>query len=277
MSKRENFPGLREYTTFSRSSTTTPSLLKKMTDILVCLSHGIYSATEIATYCNYSISTVHRLLQELSGLGWLVHDEANRKYYMGSLIPRMAADYASSHRFLILHAIKEMNRLADLIGETVILGMLEQLHFVKLYDIPSRYNVKITEDDDKMKGQYIGATARVLLSQLQDNELKTLLNHISSNNNATGEAVDKKLLLKQINEIRRTGYAVSFGERITGSGCVSVPVKNYYYPLALYIVGPENRLKPQLELCIRELKTSAGIISEDIDGVFLSEEVESMK
>ena len=49
-----------------------PSSLERATDILVCLGNGINSATEIAAYCDYSISTVHRLLQNLAELGWVV-------------------------------------------------------------------------------------------------------------------------------------------------------------------------------------------------------------
>jgi DNA-binding IclR family transcriptional regulator len=56
-----------------------PSSLKRATDILVCLENGINSVTEIAVYCDYSISTVHRLLQNLAELGWVVQDENSHK------------------------------------------------------------------------------------------------------------------------------------------------------------------------------------------------------
>lgn len=234
----------------------------------MCLSNGINTATEIAGYCHYSVSTVHRLLQNLAELGWALQDTGSHKYFLGSLVSRLAADHASSHRFLVLHALREMNRLSDMTGETVMLGILEHLHFIQLYDIPSKQNLKITEEHDKLKGQYRGATARVLLSQLNDEELKELMKHIHLEQDRQQNTAAKKAMLHQVVETRRVGYAVSFGERIPDSGCVSVPVKNYFYPVALYIVGPESRLKPHVDTYLAELLASAGIISENIAEAF---------
>lgn len=283
MSKRENFPDQRKYSTFTMMSTTSrqkterpgddgaggaPSSLERATDILLCLSNGINSATEIAAYTEYSVSTVHRLLQNLTELGWVVQDEVSHKYFLGSLIHKLASNIMSAHQYLILHALKEMNRLANLSEETISLGALEQLHFLKLYDIQSPHSLRIIEASDRLKGQYLGATAKVLLSQLDDKELKIFLKHVK-NEPATPESIiDNDMLFEQIKEIRRSGYSISCGERIKGAVCISAAVKNYFCPLALYIVGPEERLKSRAEYLVKELKTSAQRIADDIYGVF---------
>ena len=268
MPKRENFPNQRKYSTFPAPSTTSPSSLERATDILVCLGNGINSATEIAGYTEYSISTVHRLLQSLTDLGWVIQDEASHKYFLGSLVHKLASNLVTAHRYLVLHALKEMNRLAELTRETVILGALEQLNFIKLHDIPSPQNLRIIEASDKLKGQYLGATAKVLLSQLDDKELKTFLKHVKNDPVTPESVVDNNVLLEQIKEIRRTGYSVSYGERTKGAVCVSVAVKNYFIPVALYIVGPEERLKSEVKNLIEELLSSAGLISRGIAGAF---------
>jgi DNA-binding IclR family transcriptional regulator len=284
MSKRENFPDQRKYNTFPAMSTTirtknagakntapenVPSSLERATDILICLGNGINSATEIAAYCDYSISTVHRLLQNLAELGWVVQDETSHKYFLGSLVHRLASDVMNSHRYLVLHALKEMNRIAEMTEETVILGCLDQLHFLKLHDIPSSHNLRIIEASDKLKGQYLGATAKVLLSQLEDKELKNFLKHVKNEAATPGSVVDNSVLMKQILEIREKGYSVSYGERIKGAICISVPVKNYFCPVALYIVGPEERLRNRVDNIVQELTSSALCISEDILNAFI--------
>jgi len=283
MSKRENFPDQRKYSTFSPVSTTVgsakagppaaepaaaPSSLERATDILICLGYGINSATEIATYCDYSISTVHRLLQNLADLNWVIQDDTSHKYFLGPLVNRLSANIATVHQYLILHAMKEMSRISNITEETVILGALEQLHYIKLHDIPSPHNLRIIEASDRLKGQYLGATAKVLLSQLDDKDLKPLLKHIRNEAVTPDSVTDNAVILEQILEIRRKGYFVSYGERIKGAACVSVPVKNYFCPVSLYIVGPEDRIKPRLEKCIKELVSSASVISEDIAGAF---------
>jgi len=286
MSKRENFPDQRKYNTFPAISTTlqpkngtsknaipeaAPSSLERATDILVCLGNGINSATEIAVYCDYSISTVHRLLQNLAELGWVVQDENSHKYFLGSLVHKLADDVINSHRYLVLHALKEMHRLAELTEETIILGCLDRLHFLKLHEIPSSHNLRIIEANDKFKGQYIGATARVLLSQLDDKELKNVLKHVKNNVTAQDSASVNSTTLDQILEIRKKGYAVSYGERNKGAVCISAPVKNYYCPVALYIVGLEERLGQRVDAIINDLKASASVISEDIIGAFIEQ------
>jgi DNA-binding IclR family transcriptional regulator len=247
------------------------SSLERATDILVCLGNGINSATEVAAYCEYSISTVHRLLQNLAELNWVVQDENSHKYFLGSLVHKLADDVVNSHRYLVLHALKEMYRLADLTEETIVLGCLEQTHFLKLHEIPSSHDLRIIEANDKLKGQYIGATARVLLSQLDDKELKNILKHFKNESPTKDSNTVNVSLLEQILEIRKSGYAVSYGERIKNAECVSAPVKNYFCPVALYIVGLEERLRPREESIVRELKAGASWISEDIIGAFIEQ------
>ena len=268
MSKRENFPNQREYTIKSGESTTTPSLLKRASDILTCISNGINSATEIAAYCDYSTSTVHRLLQNLAELGWVIQNKASHRYYLGPLVNQLASNDLSSHRYLVLHTLKEMSGLSNLTEETITLGIFDQLHFRKIHDIPSRHNLRIHEESDKLKGEYVGATAKVLLSQLSDEDLEIALRHIRSHRVTETSIVDPSVLRDQIAEIRRTGYSFSFGERIPGGACVSAVVKNYYTPVALYIVGLENRVRPRLKEFIEALIASAQRVSDEIAGTF---------
>lgn len=245
-----------------------PSSLERASDILVCLGNGINTATEIAVYCEYSISTVHRLLQNLAELGWVVQDETSHKYFIGSFVHKLASDVMHSHRYLVLHALKEMYRLSDLIGETIILGCLDQLHFLQLHEIPNSHDLRIIEPNDKLKGQFIGATARVLLSQLEDKELKNFLKHVRIDALTSSIVAANIPPLDYLHEIRKKGYDISYGERIKGAICVSAPVKNYFCPVALYTVGLEEHMGPQAEMIIKELKASASWISEDILGAF---------
>ena len=273
MPKREKFPNQRKYNTFPTSSTTAiaeaaPSSLERATDILICLGNGINSATEIAAYSEYSVSTVHRLLQSLTDLGWVIQDEISHKYFLGSLVHNLASNMVTAHRYLVLHALKEMYRLSDLTEETVILGALQQLNFLKLHDIPSSHNLRIIEASDKLKGQYLGATAKVLLAQLEDKELKAFLKHMKNEPATPDSVVDNDVLLEQIKEIRRTGYSISYGERIKGAMCISAVVNNYFCPVALYIVGPRERVEPRLNNHVNELVASARLVSEGIAGAF---------
>ena len=273
MPKREKNPDQRKYNTFPPVSTTSgpdaaPSSLERATDILLCLGNGINSATEIAAYCEYSVSTVHRLLQNLVELRWVIQDEISHKYFLGPLVHKLSSNLMTGHRYLILHALKEMSRISSLTEETVILSALDQYQLLRLQDIPSLHNLRIIEADDKLQGQFLGAAAKVLLSQLFDKHLKDFLKHLKNEPATTDSVVDNDVLLEQILEVRTKGYAVSCGERIKGAVCICAPIHNYYCPVALYIVGPEDRLKSKIDELVAELMSSANRITESIAGAF---------
>jgi DNA-binding IclR family transcriptional regulator len=63
----------------------------------------------------------------------------------------------------------------------------------------------------------------------------------------------------------RINTITDFGERIPGSASISVPIRNYICPVALSILGPDNRfyLEVMLEFS-KEMKESASRISTRI-------------
>jgi DNA-binding IclR family transcriptional regulator len=79
---------------------------------------------------------------------------------------------------------------------------------------------------------------------------------------------DREQLLAQINQIRRQGFAVSYGEINASALNIAAPVNNYYLPVALGILGPESRVKPKRKEFTDELTISGNRISENLKRVF---------
>jgi len=273
MLRREKNSDRRKYITNSRKSATVSTSLHRATDILSCLSNGINTITDIAEYCNYSTSTVHRLLQDLKELNWAIQDGNNHNYYLGPLITHLSSNQIISHRYLIMQALREMIRLAGTTEETVNLAVMIQLHYTLIHEIASKHDLRITEESKRLGPLYIGATAKVLLSQLGDEELRTTLKHIRFDQVTEKTVTDKQLLMTQLKECREKGYCVTYGERIPGAICISAPIKNYICPASLSIVGPENRLKLRVNEVVEELKASVKRVSGNIAESFKEKEV----
>lgn len=273
MLRREKNSDRRKYITNSRKSATVSTSLHRATDILSCLSNGINTITDIAEYCNYSTSTVHRLLQDLKELNWAIQDGNNHNYYLGPLITHLSSNQIISHRYLIMQALREMIRLAGTTEETVNLAVMIQLHYTLIHEIASKHDLRITEESKRLGPLYIGATAKVLLSQLGDEELRTTLKHIRFDQVTEKTVTDKQLLMTQLKECREKGYCVTYGERIPGAICISAPIKNYICPASLSIVGPKNRLRLRVNEVVEELKASVKRISGDIAESFKEKEV----
>jgi DNA-binding IclR family transcriptional regulator len=261
----QNIPKIRENSPVQGDKSYTNTSLIRATNILLCLSNGINTNTEIAKYCKYSTSTVHRLLNVMKRLRWVVQDRINHKYYLGPVASELTANQGNAHRYLLASALQEMGRLSNLSEETINLSVLVQLRSVLLHAIPSKQELIITEMDSGYGMLFaVGATAKVLLSQLDEAEIGEVLRRVDIAE-LTGKIItDGNLLLAQLKGIRARGYGISCGERIAGAICVSAAIKDYSYPAALSILGPESRLRPRMAEIREELLTSVRRISNNI-------------
>jgi DNA-binding IclR family transcriptional regulator len=260
---------IRDFPTGKGDLPYTNTSLVRSTNILLCLSNGINASTEIAKYCKYSTSTVHRLLNVLKNLNWVIQDATTHKYYLGPVVNQLTSNQSGMHRYLLINALHEMGRLSSFSGETVNLSILVQLRSVLLHAIPSEQELKITEVNSGYGVLFaVGATGKELLSQLQDEEIREILHKVDLAKVTGNYITDKKVLVAQLRDIRRQGYALSYGERIPGALCVSAGIKNYTHPAALSILGPESRLKPRLKEIVQQLTASTRRISNSLMSIY---------
>jgi DNA-binding IclR family transcriptional regulator len=248
------------------------SSVVRAANILVSLSNGVNNVTDLSKYCNLSKSTVHRLLKTLEEPRFVVYDSINHRYYLGPLVTQLASNAKATHQYLIMSALEEMKRLADIAEETVTLTLLVGIQFIHLYEITCKQGLKVDERvGDKEEGIApllpLGAIQKVLLSQLNDDELKLALKSIESGN-STGNGIQIDQLMIEIHQIRQQGYAVTHGERISGALSISAPVKNYFCPVALSILGPENRLILKEPQVLEDTRAGADRLSENIIKLF---------
>jgi DNA-binding IclR family transcriptional regulator len=242
------------------------------TEILKCLSNDVHKVSDIARDCNFSKSTVHRVLKLLEQSHLAVQDTINRRYYLGPLITQLASNPTTAHKRLITCAEGEMKRLSSISEETVAMDVLIGIQYYSLFEIPSKHSFRVTQESKKIgplyAGLYAGASVKVLLSELDEKKLKILLDNINIFPVTEHTITDAELLRAQLKDIRQKGYAISRGERILGTLCISVPVYNYILPVGLNIVGPENRLHPRVTEILAEIKASASRISGNINDIF---------
>ena len=237
-------------------------------DILECLSNGINTLTDITGRTGLTKPTVYRLLQTLEDRLMVTQDPINHRYYLGPLINKIASNPQTNHQYLINCAMEELRRLWDFSGETVELNLMVGLQYIRIYEIQSKFELKVVAGPDPVGPVFVGATARVLLSQLADEELRAALKHIKIRRVTARSVIDEKDLLAQAEEIRDRGYAVSYGERIDHAVCISVPVKNYFWPVALSLVGPDSRLEHGVDEAIKQVTVSAQRITGNIEEFF---------
>jgi IclR family KDG regulon transcriptional repressor len=178
------------------------------------------------------------------------------------------SDPILSHNSLISCAFEEMTYLNNLTRETVLIDLRSGLQKVCIEKIDSPENLKYTNEKGFAAPLYVGGGGKVLLSELKDDELNNILKQTSFVPITANTIIDPEKLWAEIKKIRKQGYATSFGERVPGSSCVSVPVKHYVAPVALSILGPASRFTPKRIMeTIVELKQAAGRISKNLENL----------
>jgi DNA-binding IclR family transcriptional regulator len=234
--------------------------------ILTSISQGVVSGTDIAEACNLNKATVSRLLKVLEQANLVKKDPISHQYMIGSLFTQFISAPLLAHEFLIRCANKEVRHLAEETKETVLLDILRGTSVFKLKSIPSSHVLRIVEENQESDDLHVGATGKVLLSQLNNKDLRIALKHANLKAYTENTITHVEELMLQIKRIREQGYGISFGERIEGVVSISAPISNYIVPATISILGPQDRIKPRINPILSEMKKSCANISEILRG-----------
>ncbi len=236
----------------------------RTSEILRCLRKGAMTVTEIAEKIGITVSSAYRLLQTLEESGLLFRNKLNRRYYIGPSIIELLSEPNVTHQYLVSCASIPMEQLADFTGESVGLNVLVGVHGILLYEIPSKHELQIVGKQKVTSDLHAGPNYKVLLSQLNPKDLNIVVKQLSFKPLTEHTTTRKEELLVQLGGIREKEYAIGYGERIPQIMSISVPVKNYFVPVSLGILGPENRIKHKTAEFLKEIQEVRKIIESRI-------------
>jgi len=190
-------------------------------------------------------TTVFRYLQTLSAAEFLEHDLKRDRYGVGRKF-RSLARVDQELQGLRDIAQPEMRTLMETFHETVNLAVLSENEVVYIDMLepgrPLRANARIghrhpahsTSLGKAMMAFLPDADALALSSELPQRTINTL--------------TDADKLRRQVDDVRRRGYAIEVGENEDGLMCIGVPIldRTGYPVAAMSLSAPERRMKPEL-------------------------------
>jgi len=234
----------------------------KAADILKCITKGINQSSNIAGYLTLSRSTTHRLLKTLQAAGFVIQDPITLRYSLGPFVHQIA-DYSNRHHHeLIFSALPEMEKLRSITGETIVLVVRVGLRRMYIEELPSFQPLKYATGKGYAPPVYAGATGKVLLSQMPPAELIRLIDSITLEKVGANTITDRDLLLRELEKVRRDGYAVSCSELVAGAASVAVPIHNYSQSVAICVLGPESRMMNRIDELLAELRKAVPVIEK---------------
>lgn len=179
--------------------------------------------TDASTYLGVASSTAHRLLAMLQYRGFVRQDAVSRAYVPGAALSVIAAAVS---RQLNVHARARpvLERLNRDLQETVHLGRLEgaQVHF--LDSIESGRAVRVVSRVGRLMPAHCTSTGKAMLSQLPLEQLHLLYPDEMLTGVTEHSITTRTDLERDLQTIRRRGYATSDEESEDGVASVAVPV-----------------------------------------------------
>jgi IclR family acetate operon transcriptional repressor len=222
-----------------------PRTIERALGVLDCFSSAAsrLRTTSIAQQCDLPVPTAHRILRVLERYGYLVRNSASSEFSLGPA----AASFAREDPFtaaLRRSAAPALRALCSAAGERAVLARLSA----------SRdHAVEISVADDDPGGGcgaiawpatarplHAGASAKVLLAELANDELDRLL---ARGLERIGPATitSPTRLRREVAAIRRRGWAFSREETAAGTWAVAVAVRHPREPA--FAIGIHSRLE----------------------------------
>ena len=223
-------------------------------DILLLFDedHPILSATEVAKHFKMARSTAYRYLTSLRAKGLIVQKDEG--FGLGHKIFVLAR--AARVSFDILDLVEpELKALQKKTGETILFVERRNDEIVVLESIESKHPMRITYGRGAIFPFPAGASARIFVAFSPNNEVNHISDHNPLNRYTNNTIVDPVDLQKEIDLVRRRGYAVNHGEIDDGVSAISAPILNKegYVEYAVTVVGPSSRITTRKVDAIKDL------------------------
>jgi len=243
--------------------------IERSIDLLDALADGPLTVTEASRMTGLAGPTVFRLLATLAHRGMVVKDETANRYMLGPGWLRMLNGAHGAFNSIGMIARDPMRTLSQRTGETSVIhaqaGRDRLCVAQVLTDNPVRYSIEL----GTVAPLHVGSTGKMLLAMLDAERARKLIDVIGLERITDRTVTRKAVLLKQLEEIRKSGYAYSVGERTPGAAGLTVPleVKNGLR-LVLSIIGPAERLSPEhIDGFLVELRRAARAIEPVLERV----------
>lgn len=233
--------------------------------VLKCISEGTYTLSDVSKKSKMSNSTTHGLLQKLIRAKAVIQDPVSHNYFLSPLMAKMVSNSQAAHQYLLNCSMPEMKLLADSTQERITLTLLIGFKPFRLNAIHGKHALRVVDEEEELDiaETFLAAPGKVLYSQLGEDVLRKMAKLIKPGPSQNPDSAFSDLM-KDIKQVKQSGYFATTGLRLQGVTCISVPVYNYTLPVALNVIGPATRIKPNLKVCLEKALKSAARISKDL-------------
>lgn len=210
--------------------------------------------------------TVYRIAEALNKVNILSKDDNVSKYRIGVKLFELGSLYLETLELRKL-AFPEIEKLSKYTEESIHMGVLDGNEVTSIEGLGSTHNLQAKLWIGKRSPIYCTSIGKAILAFLPKKEQEEILTTIEFKRYTENTITDKKNLKKELESIRRQGFALDNEEHDEGIMCVGAPIFNNKGEVvaSISISGPKIRMKEQkLEKYKKLLMDSVKRISDKL-------------
>ena len=201
---------------------------------------------ELARQTGLPPSSVHRLLKELATHGLVYQDPDLRRYHVGLAVVELAAealDGSAVRRQVHPHLV----RLSDELGTNCFLTLLFQDRCICVDNVGPSGSYHYFAAVGRELPLNASAAAKSIVAFQTEPVRRRLVERCPMRRYTASTVTDREELYRELEEIRRMGYAVCDEDLEVGVKAISVPLPtgNGQVTASLTAVGPTARLREE--------------------------------
>ena len=228
-----------------------------------------YRLSDLAVRTGLSASTVHRLLATLESRRFVQFDRAESKWHVGVRSFTVGASFARRRNFSA-QAIPYLRKLRDLTRETANLAVVDDEFIIVLTRMESREIMRSLTQVGGRVAMVTSGVGKAVLATYSDEDVGAVIRHHGMPRLTEKSIVRPSDLFKELEKIRKQGFALDDEEACMGLRCIAAVVYNdCAEPLAaISVSGMTSRLTddrlPEVGQIVRDV---AGELTLALGGV----------
>lgn len=225
-------------------SSSARSLERGLAVLELLRAHGPLRITEIARSLCIPRSSTYEIVGLLQRQRYLERTLDGQRYRLGVALHLLGMCYRDSIDLAKMGSAA-VDALRDETGETVQLCILDGDQLLVLHKADGHRPIRIISHVGTRVPVNWAASGRLLVSDLDNEALRSFLEQTARPSPNTGATVDIPQLMRQIRAFRQRGWSLEINETNAHAGCVAAPVQDAEGRCiaTLSIVAPEHRLQ----------------------------------
>jgi len=204
--------------------------------------------TEIAKALGFSKAVVYRILSSFRDKGFIELDEERRRYRLGPAVLRLGSAYLD-HIDVRAVARPEMEALVAGTNETATLSLRNGWHRTYIDQVTPDRDVRVEVQLGRSAPLHAGASPKAFLAFLRPADIDRFFAEVALEPLSGATVTSERALRRELERVRKRGFAVSEGERLEGASSVAAPILGHEgTPLAVMSVsGPVERFRGEID------------------------------